>query len=72
MQIFYFTDIHFELVSFLKKYVPKTLRDHTRDEFMALEKGGMSVDAYEAKFHSLSRYAMQLVNTEEERIQLFF
>ncbi|WMV13843.1 hypothetical protein MTR67_007228 [Solanum verrucosum] len=31
----------------------------------------MSVAAYEAKFHALSRYATQLVTTEEERIHLF-
>ena len=29
------------------------------------------VYAYEAKFHALSRYATQLVTTEEERIHLF-
>ncbi|KAH0743175.1 hypothetical protein KY290_031168 [Solanum tuberosum] len=48
-----------------------TLRDHKKDEFIALEQGGMSVAAYEAKFHALSRYATQLVTTEEERIRLF-
>ena len=31
----------------------------------------MNVDAYEAKFYVQSRYATQLVTTEEERIQLF-
>jgi len=42
---------------FLEKYVPRTLRDCKKDEFMAFEQGGLSVAAYEAKFHSLSRYA---------------
>ncbi|WMV32385.1 hypothetical protein MTR67_025770 [Solanum verrucosum] len=56
---------------FLEKYVPRTLRDRKKDEFMALEQGGMFVAAYEAKFHALSRYATQLVTTEEERIRLF-
>ena len=37
------------------KYVPWTLRDCKKDEFMALEQGGMSVAAYEAKFHVLSK-----------------
>ncbi|KAH0665419.1 hypothetical protein KY285_026625 [Solanum tuberosum] len=55
----------------LEKYVPQTLRDRKKDDFMALEQGGMSVAAYEAKFHALSRYATQLVTTEEERIRLF-
>ncbi|KAK4737521.1 hypothetical protein R3W88_001218 [Solanum pinnatisectum] len=31
----------------------------------------MIIAAYEAKFHALSRYAIQLVTTEEERIRLF-
>ncbi|KAH0745921.1 hypothetical protein KY285_007578 [Solanum tuberosum] len=62
-----------EFVSFQlqEKYVPKTLRDRKKDRVMASEQGGMSVAAYEAKFHALSRYATQLVTTEEERIWLF-
>ncbi|WMV13709.1 hypothetical protein MTR67_007094 [Solanum verrucosum] len=56
---------------FLEKYVPQTLRDHKKDEFTALEQGGVYVVSYEAKFHALSRYATQLVTTEEERICLF-
>ncbi|KAH0765510.1 hypothetical protein KY285_001381 [Solanum tuberosum] len=56
---------------FLEKCVPRTLRGRKKDEFMALEQGGMTMAAYEAKFHVLSRYATQLVSTEEERIRLF-
>ena len=48
--------------------MPRTLGDHKKDEFMALEQGGISVASYEAKFHSLFKYVTQLVNTEEERI----
>ncbi|WMV09159.1 hypothetical protein MTR67_002544 [Solanum verrucosum] len=56
---------------FLEKYVPRTLRDRKKDKFMALEQGGMSVAAYEAKFHALSRYTTQLATTKEEGIRLF-
>ncbi|WMV58289.1 hypothetical protein MTR67_051674 [Solanum verrucosum] len=56
---------------FLEKYVPRTLGDRKKDEFMALEQGGIFVADYEAKFHALSRYATQLVTTEEERTHLF-
>ncbi|WMV40750.1 hypothetical protein MTR67_034135 [Solanum verrucosum] len=56
---------------FLEKFVPQTLRDHKKDEFMSLKQGGMTVAAYEAKFHSLSRCATQLVTIEKERIRLF-
>ncbi|WMV37146.1 hypothetical protein MTR67_030531 [Solanum verrucosum] len=58
-------------VLLLEKYVPRTLRDRKKDEFMALEQGGMFVAAYEVMFHALFRYAMKLVTTEEERIRLF-
>ena len=42
---------------FMEKYIPRTLRDRKRDEFLNLEQGRMSVIAYEAKFRALSRYA---------------
>ena len=51
--------------------MPITLRDRKKNEFMNLEQGGMSVVAYKAKFHVLSRYATQLAATEEESICLF-
>ncbi|WMV49814.1 hypothetical protein MTR67_043199 [Solanum verrucosum] len=63
--------VEFVTFQLQEKYVPQTLRDFKKDEFMALEQGGMSVAAYEAKFHALCRYATQLVTTEEERIRLF-
>lgn len=53
---------------FLQKYMPRTLRDRKKDEFIDLDQGDMCVTTYEAKFHVLSRYATQLVTTEEERI----
>ena len=56
---------------FLEKYVPRTLRDRIKDEFMSLEQGGMFVASYEAKYHAFSIYATQLMTTEEERICLF-
>ncbi|XP_069148581.1 uncharacterized protein [Solanum lycopersicum] len=40
---------------FMEKYIPCTLRDKRRDEFLSLEQGRISVNAYEAKFHALSR-----------------
>ena len=38
---------------FMEKYIPRTLRDRKRDEFLSLEQGRMSVTAYEAKFRAL-------------------
>ena len=56
---------------FMEKYIPRTLRDRRRDEFLSLEQGRMSVTAYEAKFRALSRYATQLCFSTQERIRCF-
>ena len=56
---------------FMEKYITRTLRDRKRDEFLSLEKGRMSVNAYEAKFRALSRYATQHCFSPQERIHRF-
>lgn len=56
---------------FLVKYVPRTLRDYKKNQFMPLEQVATSVAAYESKLNALSRYSSQLMTTEEERICLF-
>ena len=56
---------------FMETYIPRTLRDRRRDEFLSLEQGKMSVTAYEAKFRALSRYATQLCFSPQERICRF-
>ena len=56
---------------FMEKYIPLTLRDRKRDEFLSLEQGRMSISAYQAKFHALSRYATQLCFSPQERIRHF-
>lgn len=47
--------------------MPWTLRDRKKDEFMALEQGGMTMSAYKAKFHNLSRYATELTTNDKMR-----
>lgn len=44
--------------------MPHTLFHKKVDEFQAPEQGNLFVSAYEAKFHALSRYASQLLGTE--------
>ena len=56
---------------FMEKYIPQTLRDRRRDEFLSLEQGRMSVADYEAKFLALSRYDTQLCFSPQERIRCF-
>ena len=55
----------------MEKYIPRTLRDKWRDEFLSLDQGRMSVTAYEAKFRARSRYATQLYFSRQERIRHF-
>ena len=56
---------------FMEKYIPRTLRDRKRDEFLILQQGRMSVNTYEAKFRALSRYATQLFFSPQEQIHHF-
>ena len=56
---------------FMEKYIPRTLRNRKRGEFLSLEQGRMSVTACEAKFCALSRYATQLCFSPQERIRRF-
>ena len=58
-------------ILFMEKYIPRTLRNRRRDEFLSLEQGRMSVTACEAKFRALSRYATQLCFSPQERICRF-
>ena len=55
----------------MEKYIPRTLRDRRRDEFLSIEQGRMSVASYETKFHALSRYATQLCFSPQEWIHRF-
>ncbi|XP_055804368.1 uncharacterized protein LOC129873317 [Solanum dulcamara] len=56
---------------FMEKYIPRTLKDRRRDEFLNIEQWKMSVAAYESKFHALDRYATQLCFSPKERIRRF-
>ncbi|XP_069154517.1 uncharacterized protein [Solanum lycopersicum] len=56
---------------FIEMYIPQTLRDRKRDEFLSLEQGRMSVATHEAKFCALSRYSTHLYFSPQERIRRF-
>ena len=55
----------------MENYIPQTLRDRKRDEFLSLEQGRMYVAACEAKFRTLFSYATQLCLSPHERIRRF-
>ena len=52
-------------VRFLERYFPKVKRHILRREFENLVQGDNSVEQYRQEFNSLSRYATDLVSTEE-------
>ena len=56
---------------FMEKYIPRTLRDRRRDEFLSLDQGRIFVVAYAVKFCALSRYATQLCFSPQEWIRRF-
>lgn len=56
---------------FFEMYVPRTYHDQKKDRFLRLEKGYIFVVAYEVNFYALSRYALKLITSEEERIRYF-
>ena len=53
--------------AFYKKYFPDSVRRQKVGEFVRLEQRDLTVAQYEAKFTELSRFAPQLIATEEEK-----
>ena len=58
-------------ILFMEKYIPRSLSNRSRYEFVSLEKERMFVSAYEGKFLALSRYASQFFFSPQERICRF-
>ena len=56
---------------FTEKYVPDHIKRQMAVEFQLLKQGDMTVLQYVTKFERLSRYAPELVNTEEKKIIKF-
>ncbi|XP_028060573.1 uncharacterized protein LOC114264169 [Camellia sinensis] len=55
------------VTAFQDKYLPPTAQERLRQEFKDLKQLNMSVAEFEAAFSSLSRFAPELVATEERR-----
>ncbi|XP_058192129.1 uncharacterized protein LOC131309528 [Rhododendron vialii] len=64
------TSAEFETL-FEEQYFPETSREQLRDQFEKLEQGSMTVSEYAQKFQSLSRFAPELVATEERKCRRF-
>ncbi|XP_043816099.1 uncharacterized protein LOC122724633 [Manihot esculenta] len=59
------------LVEFKKKYVGALYLEERRREFLYLRQGRLTVTEYEREFVRLSKYATEIVPTEEERCKRF-
>lgn len=56
---------------FCEKYYPLSARFRNRKIFLELKQGNRSVEEYEIEFTLLSRFAPHMVETEEEKTELF-
>ena len=56
---------------FNEKYFPNSLREQNAAEFLTLEQRNMTVAEYEAKFTSLGRFSMYVINIEERKARKF-
>ena len=56
---------------FLAKYFPRTVKVQMARQFMNLIQGSLSVDAYATEFSRLSRFAPNLVATEDDKARKF-
>nr|XP_027078768.1 uncharacterized protein LOC113702032 [Coffea arabica] len=56
---------------FNEKYLPPIVQERREDEFIRLRQGMSSVAEYETQFTKLSRFAPDLVLTEQKRIRRF-
>ncbi|WP_198155512.1 retrotransposon gag family protein, partial [Candidatus Burkholderia verschuerenii] len=52
---------------FEAKYIPKVVREKRGEEFLHFKQNNLTVSQYEGNFTRLSKYAPELVNTEEKR-----
>ncbi|XP_027122132.1 uncharacterized protein [Coffea arabica] len=56
---------------FNEKYLPPMVQEKREDDFIRLRQGALSVAEYETQFTKLSRFAPDLVSTEQKRILRF-
>ena len=51
---------------FWKKFIPQVVRERKEEKFIGLKQKNLTVDQYEILFTKLSKYAPDMVNTEEK------
>ena len=56
---------------FNEKYLPPIVQEQREDEFIGLRQGTLSVSEYETQFTKLSKFAPELIVTEQRRVRRF-
>ncbi|MBM1124208.1 retrotransposon gag domain-containing protein, partial [Klebsiella pneumoniae] len=56
---------------FLDEFFPDTLRERKREEFANLTQQNLTVEQYQRRFMSLSRYATDMISSEKRKIRKF-
>ncbi|GFS40863.1 hypothetical protein Acr_00g0070950 [Actinidia rufa] len=56
---------------FENQYFPESYREQLRDKFEKFEQGTMTLSEYITQYQALSRFAPELVNTEEKKCRRF-
>ena len=56
---------------FNAKYFPPLVQEKKEDEFIRLRQGTQSVAEYESQFTRLSKFAPELIMTEQRRVRRF-
>nr|XP_027067809.1 uncharacterized protein LOC113693473 [Coffea arabica] len=56
---------------FNEKYLPPRVQEKREDDFIKLRQGTLSVSEYETQFTKLSKFAPELIVTEQRRVRRF-
>nr|XP_027124258.1 uncharacterized protein LOC113740948 [Coffea arabica] len=56
---------------FIKKYLPPIVQEKREDDFIKFRQGTLSVFEYETQFTKLSKFAPELISTEQRRVRRF-
>ena len=56
---------------FNKKYLSPIVQEKRKDDFIKLRQGTLSVSEYETQFTKLSKFAPELIVTEQRRVRRF-
>ncbi|XP_027169585.1 uncharacterized protein LOC113782259 [Coffea eugenioides] len=56
---------------FNEKYLPPIVQEKREDEFIKLRQGTLSISEYETQFTKLSKFALELITTEQRRVRRF-